>query len=180
MTSNAPKQINAAMPFRFRFEGKKTRVPASTTPNPSALCIEAACVNSVKIESVKFAVAPPESAMIEGTKAHVALAGRLLQARLTLPEYPATGVIFSAKVAVFPAVTVLLMLPPVWVPTRNGDCGEVPERLNCWDGKPELFPIASVVAVVPVDAGLKATLNVQEAPGLSDAPQVEMSGKMGS
>ena len=79
-----------------------------------------------------------------------------------------------------PAATVLVMLPPVWVPTRNGDCGEVPDRSTCWNGKPELFPTTIVVAVVPVVAGLKATLNVQEAPGLTVGPQVVVSGKIGS
>jgi hypothetical protein len=50
--------------------------------------------------------------------------------------------------------------------------GDVPDRLTCGKAKPELFSTCSVVVVVPADAGLKATLNVQEAPGMSDDPQV--------
>ena len=39
------------------------------------------------------------------------------------------------------------------------DCGEVPDRLTSWSCRPELFSTNSVVAVVPVDAGLKETAN---------------------
>jgi len=73
---------------------------------------------------------------------------------------------------VLPAVTVLVMLPLACVPIMNGDFGDVPDRLTCWNGKPELFSTVSVVVVVPADAGLKATLNVQESPGANDGPQV--------
>ena len=71
-----------------------------------------------------------------------------------------------------PAVTVLVMLPPDCVPIKSADCGEVPERVTCRNGKPELFSTVRVVVVVPVDAGLKPTLNEQEARGASDGPQV--------
>ena len=58
------------------------------------------------------------------------------------------------------------------------DCGEVPDRLTSWSGRPEPFSTNSVVVVVPVDAGLKATLNEQESPGARVGPQVKVSGKI--
>ena len=86
MSRSAPKQINAAIACRLRFEGKKKRNPASAAPNAAVPGSEAVCVDSVAIESVKFAALPPESVKVEGTKVHVAFAGRLLHAKLTLPE----------------------------------------------------------------------------------------------
>ena len=86
MSRSAPKQINAGMPPRFLFNGRKKRNPASATPNPAVENSEAVCVDSVKIESVKFTAVPPESVKVDGMKAHVALEGRPLHARLTLPE----------------------------------------------------------------------------------------------
>ena len=86
MSRSAPKQINTAMPSRFRFQGKKKRNPASVTPRPAVPSSEAVCADWVKIESVKFAAVPPESVRGDGAKTHMALAGRLLHARLTLPE----------------------------------------------------------------------------------------------
>lgn len=86
MSRSTPKQIEPAIRFRFRFNGKKTRNPVSATPNPDVPSTEAVCVDSVKIESVKFAAAPPESGRVEGTKVHEALTGRPLHARPTLPD----------------------------------------------------------------------------------------------
>ena len=79
-----------------------------------------------------------------------------------------------------PAITVLLMLPPACVPTTNADCWEVPDKLTCWTGRPELFSTDSVVAVVPVDAGLKETPNWQESPGARIVPQLKVRAKTGS
>ena len=78
-----------------------------------------------------------------------------------------------------PAVTVPVMLPPVCVPTENGDRGEVPDRLTTWNGTSGVLKTISVAAVVPVDAGMNATVKVQEAPALRKGPQEEVSGKMG-
>lgn len=49
-----------------------------------------------------------------------AFAGRLAQENVTVAEYPATGVMESVYDADCPDVTVLLVLPPVWVPTDRG------------------------------------------------------------
>ena len=70
------------------------------------------------------------------------------------------------------------MLLPVWALIENGDCGEVPDRLTTWNGTSGVLKTISVAAVVPVDAGMNATVKVQEAPALREGPQEEVSGKM--
>lgn len=86
MMRSVQKQINAVLLDRLRFKGSKKTKPASAMPNGAMRSSEAACVDSVEIESVKFATVPPETTMVDGVKVHDALAGRLLHARLTVPE----------------------------------------------------------------------------------------------
>ena len=95
MRRSAPKQINAAAPFRYRLSGNIKRNPASAAPDQPVRRIPAVWVDSVKTESVKLAGVPPVIATFAGTKVHEALVGRLLHERLRLPEYPPPEVIVS-------------------------------------------------------------------------------------
>ena len=96
ISTMAVNQISASAPFRFGLKGVKKRNPQRTVPTKPEFRRTAFSTGWVEMERVMFAPLPFARATLDGLKVHEALAGRLLQVRLTLPEYPAAGVSNSA------------------------------------------------------------------------------------
>lgn len=104
----------------------------------------------VAIVTVKDVALPPARARVAGLKVQDAFGGKLPQVRLRVPEYPFAGKTESAYVAARPAVTVLLVLPPVCVLIAKGVCVAVPERVTNWnDGMMSSVRVRIADAVPP-------------------------------
>ena len=115
------------------------------------------------------AVTPSVKVMVVVESVQVALTGTLVQATVTVPSNPPSGVTVKVRVPVDPAVTVNA------VGAVNSKFHPVPDKATTWGLSLSLLTMVIDPTRVPVVVGAKLTLNVQFAPAATLLPHVLVS-----
>jgi len=180
-------QANSTIQARTRYETRRrvasTRATGARNANPILASFipsnvsEAVLTTCVLTVTVNVAFAVEDRLSDDGETLHVALSGTPLQLSVAVPAAPGVAAIDKLYVAVWPAVTVAVVAPPLaGVMARVGVVPAPPSAINA---SPLIASSTIVNSPVraPAAVGLKVIRTLQDALGATLAEQVFVAAK---